>query len=95
MSQIIDLFPMLKELHDKGPHDAFYVVKVWVKKTKDQMKSFFLHQQISLGQYELSRECCEHLSLFILVKRSQNDISSKIHLFCFRLDLVSKVLKII
>lgn len=31
MDQIIDLFPMLKELYDQGPHDAFYVVKVWVK----------------------------------------------------------------
>ncbi|CAF0759194.1 unnamed protein product [Rotaria sp. Silwood1] len=30
VSQIIDLFPMLKELYDRGPHDAFYVVKVWV-----------------------------------------------------------------
>ncbi|CAF0936713.1 unnamed protein product [Rotaria sordida] len=30
VSQIIDLFPMLKELYDGGPHDAFYVVKIWV-----------------------------------------------------------------
>ncbi|UJR24982.1 hypothetical protein I4U23_006345 [Adineta vaga] len=30
VSQIIDLFPMLKDLYDKGPQDAFYVVKVWV-----------------------------------------------------------------
>ncbi|CAF3442805.1 unnamed protein product [Rotaria sp. Silwood1] len=28
MSQIIDLFPMLKELYNKGSKDAFYVVKV-------------------------------------------------------------------
>jgi hypothetical protein len=33
MSQIIDLFPMLKELYNKGAQDAFYVVKVWVKKS--------------------------------------------------------------
>jgi hypothetical protein len=30
VNQIIDLFPMLKELYDKGSQDAFYVVKVWV-----------------------------------------------------------------
>jgi uncharacterized pyridoxamine 5'-phosphate oxidase family protein len=30
MNQIMDLFPMLKELYDKGSQDAFYVVKVWV-----------------------------------------------------------------
>lgn len=31
VSQIIDLFPMLKDLYDKGPQDSFYVVKVWVR----------------------------------------------------------------
>jgi hypothetical protein len=35
MNQIIDLFPMLKELYTKEVQDAFYVVKVWVKKNRD------------------------------------------------------------
>jgi hypothetical protein len=31
VSQVSDLFPMLKELYHKGPTDAFYIVKVWVR----------------------------------------------------------------
>lgn len=30
INQIIDLFPMLKELHNKASPEAFYVVKVWI-----------------------------------------------------------------
>jgi uncharacterized pyridoxamine 5'-phosphate oxidase family protein len=31
VNQIIDLFPMLKELYDKGSQDAFFVVKFGVR----------------------------------------------------------------
>ena len=31
LNQIIDLFPMLKDLYRKDLEDMFYVVKVWVR----------------------------------------------------------------
>ena len=62
---------MLKELYDKGPQDAFYVVKVWVKNNNDEKTnlSSIIAIIFSLGQHELSRECCKYISLFIVVRR--------------------------
>ena len=31
LNQIMDLFPMLKDLYRKDLEDMFYVVKVWVR----------------------------------------------------------------
>ncbi|CAF3370203.1 unnamed protein product [Rotaria socialis] len=47
VSQIVDLFPMLKELYDRGPHDAFYVVKVWVN-MNHQEHDFNTHHYSSI-----------------------------------------------
>ena len=56
VSQIIDLFPMLKELYDKGPQDAFYVVKVWVSHLLFAIALLLNRIAFTLGQYELSRK---------------------------------------
>ena len=52
MNQIIDLFPTLKELYNKGIQDAFYVVKVWVNKPIHLYLNHFC-LCLLLGQYEL------------------------------------------
>lgn len=43
LNQIIDLFPTLKELYDKGSPDAFYVVKVWVNMNYQENPSNTYH----------------------------------------------------
>ncbi|CAF1228405.1 unnamed protein product [Adineta ricciae] len=53
VSQIIDLFPMLKELYDKGPQDAFYVVKVWVNMNYQENTPNTYH---NVSQFESSEE---------------------------------------
>jgi hypothetical protein len=59
---------MLKELYSKGPEDAFYVVKVWVRGIFFYFDFNILFCRFIAGQYGLSRKYCEYISLFISVK---------------------------
>ncbi|CAF4148449.1 unnamed protein product [Rotaria sp. Silwood2] len=58
MSQIIDLFPMLKELYNKGSKDAFYVVKIWVNMNYEENSTDTYHYFSVFESFEDNMNLC-------------------------------------
>ncbi|CAF1172307.1 unnamed protein product [Rotaria magnacalcarata] len=58
VDQIIDLFPMLKELYTKGPRDAFYIVKVWVNVDYEENSTDTYHHCTIFESFEDNMNVC-------------------------------------